>query len=344
MARPRAERTTYALTLRAGRYYVTWWEAGSQHRISARTTIRAEATTFLKQFEAGRETPLPPDEPVLAQIIAAYLADKTPRVAAPETLRHACSALTRHLGELQPSHLTKERCRAYYRDRHKEGYQSPGAKSRKPVSAGTVIRELVTLRAALRWGIMEKWITAEPYVEMPPTPPARDRWLTRQESIRLLSAIQAPHVYLFVMLGLHTAARAGAIFELTWDQVDLASNRINLGRGRGNKRRAIVPINGPLRDALLEARTGATSPFVIEHGGKAVASVRTGLAAACRRAKIRSVTAHALRHTAASWMVQAGVPLEKVAAYLGNTVAIVEKVYGHHAPEWLDEASKALAG
>ncbi len=280
----------------------------------------------------------------MAQIIAAYLADRTPKVAAPATLRHACASLTRHIGDLQPAHLTRERCRAYHITRCKEGHQAPGAKTRKPVSAGTVIRELVTLRAAIRWGLREGWIAAEPYIELPPTPPARDRWLSRLEATRLLAAVQAPHVYLFVMLGLHTAARAGAILELTWEQVDLASNRINLGRGKGNKRRAIVPINAPLREALLEARAGATGDAVIEHGGDPVGSVRTGLAAACRRAGLVGVTAHTLRHTSASWLVQGGVPLEKVAAYLGNTVAMVEKVYGHHAPEWLDEAAKALAG
>ena len=344
MARPRATHISYTLIQRGSRFYVTWWESGQQHRVSTRTDDEREARTWLKQFEAGRGTPAPPDEPTIRQIAAGYLADRMPRVAAPNTLRHAVTALTRHLGDLQPAHLTRERCRAYHMARRTEGHQAPGAKRRKAVGPGTVIRELVTLRAAFRWAIREQWISAEPYVEMPPAPPPRDRWLTRQEADRLLAEAKAPHVHLFLLLGLHTAARKEALLTLTWDQVDLKAGRIRLGESVGKKRRAIVPINDVLREGLEDAYQGRTGTHVIEHGGNPVTSIRTGIAAAARRAKLEGVTANVLRHTAASWMVQAGVPLAKVSAFLGNTEAMVDRVYGHHAPDWLDAAAKALAG
>ena len=41
-------------------------------------------------------------------------------------------------------------------------------------------------------------------------------------------------------------------------------------------------------------------------------------------------------------MTQAGRPLAEVAAYLGDTVATVERVYVHHAPGWLREAAASL--
>ena len=50
-------------------------------------------------------------------------------------------------------------------------------KRKKPTSDGTVIRELVTLRAALRWAVEEKWITSEPSIEVPSAPPPRERYL-----------------------------------------------------------------------------------------------------------------------------------------------------------------------
>ena len=52
---------------------------------------------------------------------------------------------------------------------------------------------------------------------------------------------------LFVQLELGTAARSGAILELRWEQVDLEHGVIDFGRGTGNKRRAVVPINDWLR-------------------------------------------------------------------------------------------------
>jgi integrase len=105
-----------------------------------------------------------------------------------------------------------------------------------------------------------------------------------------------------------------------------------------------VPINGALRPYLAEAKAAATCPFVIEHGPEQIASIKAGFKAAYIRAKLAGVSPHALRHTTATWQIQAGVPLEKVAAYLGNRKEMVEKVYGHHSPEWLQEGAEALAG
>lgn len=54
--------------------------------------------------------------------------------------------------------------------------------------------------------------------------------------------------------------------------------------------------------------------------------------------------AGARRHAphAAPRQVQGGVPLEKVTAFLGNRKEMVVQVYGHHSPEWLLEATRAL--
>ena len=42
-------------------------------------------------------------------------------------------------------------------------------------------------------------------------------------------------------------------------------------------------------------------------------------------------------------MVQRGVPFEMVAKFLGNSKEMVERVYGHHSPEWLRLAANALS-
>ena len=74
-----------------------------------------------------------------------------------------------------------------------------------------------------------------------------------------------------------------------------------------------------------------------------IASIKQGFRAAARRAKLPNVTPHVLRHTAATWMVQRGVPFEMVAKFLGNSKEMVERVYGHHSPEWLRLAANALS-
>ena len=47
----------------------------------------------------------------------------------------------------------------------------------------------------------------------------------------------------------------------------------------------------------------------------------------------RRVTAHVMRHTFASLLVQAGVSIYKVARWLGDGVEVVEDHYGHLAPK-----------
>jgi excisionase family DNA binding protein len=92
-------------------------------------------------------------------------------------------------------------------------------------------------------------------------------------------------------------------------------------------------------------RSGAaTSDFVVEHGGYQVASVKTGTRAAARRANLPGVTPHVLRHTAATWMAMAGVPMVEIARILGHRDSrITERVYAKHSPDYLRRAIGALS-
>ena len=47
---------------------------------------------------------------------------------------------------------------------------------------------------------------------------------------------------------------------------------------------------------------------------------------------------HVMRHSRATHLLLAGVPLYDVAKLLGDTVATVERVYGHHSPDYLAAA------
>jgi integrase len=89
---------------------------------------------------------------------------------------------------------------------------------------------------------------------------------------------------------------------------------------------------------------GIATHAVVEWNGKPVRSVRKGFAAAVRAAGLGSdVTPHVLRHTAATWMMQAGVDLWQAAGFLGMTVEMIEQRYGHHHPDFQREAAEGLA-
>lgn len=346
MARPRSEQPTYSLIRRGGKnYYVQWWENGAARRVSCRTADATEARRFLATWRAGIDAPDIPAAPTVGAVLDGYLADREPHTHS-STIRYCCTTIKAHLADLPVDLVTKEQVKRYVANRRKAGAQGASATYRpslRPLSDGTIVRELGVLRAALAWAVRERWIPEAPFIERPPSPQPRERWLTREEADRLQDGANANHIRVFIAMALFTAARAGALLQLTWDRVDLEAGTINLGQSRGKKRRATVPITDELRAVLEPAHEASTTPFVIEFGGHPVASIKTGFRAAAKRAGLAGVTPHVLRHTAATWMVQRNVPPVMIAAWLGNSVQMVEKVYGHHSPQWLKLAADALS-
>ena len=63
--------------------------------------------------------------------------------------------------------------------------------------------------------------------------------------------------------------------------------------------------------------------------------------AACEQSGLLDVTPHTLRHTRATWLMQAGIPLHEIAGHLGMTVRTLEEVYGHHHPDYQRNAADA---
>ena len=61
------------------------------------------------------------------------------------------------------------------------------------------------------------------------------------------------------------------------------------------------------------------------------------------RCGLRHVHWHDLRHTCASWLVQAGVPLELVAELLGHSSLSMTRRYAHFADSGLVDAVRKLA-
>jgi integrase len=109
------------------------------------------------------------------------------------------------------------------------------------------------------------------------------------------------------------------------------------------KPRATVPMNRRARRYLKVLRAAATCPHVIEWGGHRVLSIKKGFAAAVKAAKLKGVVPHTLRHTAASWMAQSGVPMFEISKYLGHSdTRITERRYAHLSPDYLRSASKVL--
>lgn len=317
----------FRLAKHRGKFVAVTYEDGKRKRISLGTDKLAVARGRIADLQVAATVARRPQTMTVDYLYSQYL-EARPNERAAYAFKH----MEKTFGTLSPEQITEGICRAYSRDRK--------------ASDGTVHTELGYLRTALKWAEDHRLIIKAPRIWKPEKPRPRTRYLSRQDAERLLASAQMPHMQLFITLALTTAGRMGAILALTWDRVNFERGIIQLDdpeRDRTRKGRATVPMNGSSRKALEAARKAALSDYVIEWGGKPVGSVKKGIREAARRAGLDGVSAHVLRHTAAVWMAEAGVPMSEIAQYLGHSsTAVTERVYARYSPDYLRGAASAL--
>jgi integrase len=262
--------------------------------------------------------------------------ERGPRVVASARIAYAVPPLTDFFEGNVLADITPQTCSRYMEKRGR--------------AAGTVRRELGVLRAAINHAHRSGRITRPVTVELPERPEPRDRWLTRQEAAALLRAARTPqarlYLPLFILIGLYTGRRKEAILSLRWSQVNLAAGQIDfdiVGRRKTTKRRGRARISPRLLPHLVRARRrGSDLGYVLHIDGRRIGDIKKGFQAACERAGLVGVSPHTLRHTAATWLMQRGTALWHAAGFLGMTVETLERVYGHHHPEYQRDAAEAI--
>lgn len=250
-----------------------------------------------------------------------------------EILPYNWKALEPTFGHLLPGQISEATVKGYIQQRRTAGRKD-----------GTINTELGRLARIIAYGAERGLCKAARRIERPKPSPPRQWYVPREDASRLIEACETPHIRTFVILALTTAARMSAILELTWSRVDFDKGLVSFADGieRGNKRRSTVPMNATLRAELVSAKRFGISEYVVEYGGRKVSSVKKAIKAAGVRVGMPWLSAHVLRHSAAMWMVSDNVPIAKVAQYLGDTAAMVEKRYGSYAPGYLSDAAAAL--
>ena len=322
----------YKLQRLRGGWCIATYEGGK--RVSRNQLKADNAAAAAIEFAEVRAEHSRPVDPTVSQIWTAYRADRAGRRIA-ENMEWSGRAILPHFGAMKPMSISATDCRAYAMARAKAGRQ-----------AGTICTELAHLRVCLAWAVKARIIQEAPYIERPQLPPPKERHLTRAEAEKVIAAAVAPHVRLFIVLAISTAARSTALLELKWDRIDFERGLVVLGdpdRTQRQKGRATVPMTNTARAALSAAKESARTDYVIEHAGAAIKSAKKGVAEAARRAGVKGCTPHVFRHTAAVWMAEDGVDMRKIATLLGHADAsITERVYAKFSPDHLRTASASL--
>jgi integrase len=295
----------------------------------------AKAEKLLAQYIGEKHRPAPSSSPMIAEVLAAYGNEVAPHKLSARNIGYNISNLLKWWGDKRVADISVKSCREYIR-------------TKTAPAAGA---DLKVLKASVKhWNDEYGPLDRMPLFLIPASNPPKERWLTRSEAARLLwAARRYQHMKRFVLLMLHTGSRPGVILSLRWDQVDLRAGvltRAKPGEVTTKKRKPKVKLGRKILfhlkrwkkmdngQALVCYFTGIRHPGIREVGQPHHSWPKIVGAAG-----LSNITPHTLRHTRATWMAQAGVPLWEAAGFLGMTVKTLEATYAHHCPDHQESAA-----
>jgi integrase len=351
-----------------------WWVdlgkvAGKRTRRSTGTEDHAAAKEYAATLASdlwrvrrlGEVPRVTWDEAVLA-----WLADHQHRRSI-EEIKRVLRWLTGHLRGVALVDITDARVRELAKARRAEAVnrraieraiaadQTPPAP--KATSGATVNRHLAQLSAVLHYAQGRGWLAAVPPIAKAPEPAKRVAWLTHDQAQQLLDELPA-HLRAMAEFALATGLRETNIRLLTWSQLDVRraiawfeADQMKAGKThtvplnesalqvlagqRGQHKRWVFPVPRWETGADGQARQVSDEPTgkISNHAWRK----------ACIRAGVPWLRFHDLRHTWASWHVQAGTPLYALQELGGwASLAMVQR-YAHlgqsHLAAWAGNVS-----
>jgi len=209
----------------------------------------------------------------------------------------------------------------------------------------SVRRRISELRSFFKWLVRERVLKFNPVeaISSPKVPKPLPRYLRPEEIVEIIRAPdtsqplgQRDRAILEILYA--TGMRISELVGLDMGRVDIARGEAMV-RGKGNKDR-IVLLGRPARDALdLYLKEGRpkllkgrrTSALFLNRSGErlSVRGVQSMLDRCARKAGLKWVTPHLLRHTFATHMLGGGADLRVVQELLGHASLSSTQVYTH---------------
>lgn len=300
-----------------GHYQVTISFGGRTSRKTSRHWSFTDAKAYerkwlasVKGAAAGRV-----EEKLIADGLERWLTEHVPRLrSARQTRNHARQLLPyirgRKLGEI--AHVWAEVKAA-------EISKAPATTNNK----GRILRQIGRM-AWLEWGWLDK---PAKLALLPET--EREVFLTRDQVDALVRACNNPQASRYILLASYTGLRRGHLLRLT--KHDVAGKYLRIDRSGKTRKLQLLPIHPRVQ--------GIAGKLPLPIGGRQLQEAWTDARSACG---LKSVRWHDLRHTCASWLVQAGVPILTVGEFLGHKSLATTRRYAHLAPEHLSDAIRKI--
>jgi site-specific recombinase XerD len=264
-----------------------------------------------------------------------------------------------HYGEmLSPGTLTNESVRGYKQHLLDQ-----------PTKPKTINRRLAALAAYAHWleqaGYVRNVRNPVQGVKAVKETSLAPKWLDKKQRAALLRAVDKevedatrryPRLRLMylrdaaiVKLILYAGLRVGEIVHLRLSDLTLDDRKGNIivREGKGTKRREI-PLNSKARKALIEylrlRPDSDTNDLFLGQRNEGVQSktIQRAVQRFAKKAELKNVTPHTLRHSFAKALIDAGVSLEKVAIMLGHSNLNTTRIYTTPGEEDLEIAVEKI--
>lgn len=310
-----------SLWKRGGVYWTYVYLDGIRHSKSTGTGIRKKAEVVDKAFKdelylgaQGMTQPQP--EMRFAELAARFLSEGEPRSWHIDRLK----PLLPYWGDIRIGRIHKSMAADYRRYRH----------AAKTVTDTTINRDLEALRHILMWAVDEGIVTVNPLNRLRMVPERRKprTVLAIDEEMRLLETT-ADHLKPIVIAALDTGMRRGELLYQRWEHIDWGRKLLFVSKSKtaGGEGREI-PLTERVHQLLFADRQQAGLLFT--YRGKSIHKIKTAWKAAIRRAGIRYLRFHDLRHTFNTRLMEAGVMQEIRKALMGHSSGEdVNSIYTH---------------
>lgn len=218
-------------------------------------------------------------------------------------------------------------------------------RSRTGASPKTINNELLNLshilKMAMRWRYVDRNVVSG--VEKMKVVQNMPRFLSETEIERILYFARESYIYPLLVTALHTGMRKSELLNLKWLDIDFPLGTIMVQsktdwHTKNYKARVLqmtpVLISVLLAHRKLQNAMGFENEYVFTWRGRQIHSgISKSLEGILGQAGIKGVTLHTFRHTFASQLVMAGVPLRDVQELMGHESFETTLRYAHLSEE-----------
>jgi integrase len=254
----------------------------------------------------------------LSDVIDLYIADLNTKGVKDPARRSRLKRLKRDLGDFSLAMLGTQQL-AEYRDRRL-----------RVVSSTTVFHELALLRRVLVLATSEWGVTLPkglPRIPLPKLPHGRTRRLSSTEEGKLLSACGKDSLLKdLILLALETAMRRGELVNIREEDVDRENATLMIPKTKAGIPR-VIPLS-PRALSILDCKSGKNQRLM----GLTATRASQTFAGACKKAGIKNLRLHDLRHEAITRFFELGLSTMEVAAISGHRTISMLSRYTHLDP------------